>query len=72
MKGHKEKVKPLHVWCRQQYDIYSQRLGQGAAFHLETHKLAKIIKATTATTWRVWARVSHLISPESSCLLAGK
>lgn len=39
MKGREEKVKPLPVWCRQQSDIYSQRLGQGVVFHLETHKL---------------------------------
>lgn len=40
MKGREGKVKLLLVWCRQQWDIYSQRLGQGVVFHLETHKLA--------------------------------
>lgn len=35
-RGREGKVKPLLAWCRQQQDIYSQRLEQGVAFHLET------------------------------------
>lgn len=32
MKGGEGKVKHLHVWYRQQQDIYSQHLGHGVAF----------------------------------------
>lgn len=43
MRG-KSNPEQLPLWCRQQWDIYSQRQGHGVAFHLETHKLTRSSK----------------------------